>query len=63
MIPATATGRRASAITRSVSASVRSWPSSVRIFSSFAARRTMIRPPSSNERSKTCSGEPSASIT
>ncbi len=63
MIPATATGRLASAITRSVGASSRSWLSSVTIFSPGWARRTTIRPSASRERSKAWRGEPSASIT
>ena len=63
MIPASAIARSASAITRSCSSSSRSTPSSVRSFSPRAARRTTIRSPASEVRSKAWSGLPSASMT
>ena len=63
MIPAIATARSASAITRSDSSRRRSTPSSVRIVSPGFARRTMIFPPASVLRSNACSGFPSASMT
>jgi hypothetical protein len=63
MIPASATARSPSAITRSSGTSSRSAPSSVRIRSRGVARRTTMRPPASLSKSNACSGFPSASIT
>jgi hypothetical protein len=63
MIPARATPRSASAITRSDGSSFRSSPSSVRSSSPGSARRTTIRPLASLAWSNACRGLPSASIT
>ena len=60
MIPASATPRSASAISRSSGTSSRSTLSSVRSRSPGAARRTTIWPPASFGKSNACSGLPSA---
>jgi hypothetical protein len=62
MIPAIATGRSPSVISRSAASSLRTVPSSVLISSPERARRTTMRPPASRSTSKACSGLPSASI-
>jgi hypothetical protein len=62
MIPASATERSPSAITRSFGASCRSTPSSVVSVSPGDARRTTIRASASFAKSNAWSGFPSASI-
>src|SRR5256885_5937595 len=61
--PASATGRSASAMTRSSALSLRSLPSRVVIGSPSPARRTTMREPFSFSRSKAWSGCPSSSRT
>src|SRR5436309_1954551 len=61
--PASATGPRPSAVTRSSGSSTRSTPSSVVSRSPAAPRRTTMRRSTSRSRSKACSGWPRSSIT
>src|SRR5436309_1574383 len=61
--PASATGPRPSAITRSSGSSARSAPSRVVSRSPEAPRRTTMRRSASRSRSKACSGWPRSSIT
>ena len=61
--PPIPTARAASATTHMSFVSVRSAPSSVRIFSPGFARRTMMRCSCNLSKSKACSGWPSSNIT
>ena len=63
MIAASATGRSASAMTRSSVVSARMVPSRVRSSSPLRARRTTILPPASFVRSNACSGLPYTCMT
>ena len=62
-MPAITAGFSASAITSTSSCRVRSWPSSVTIFSPSVARRTTMAGPASASRSKAWSGWAVSSIT
>ena len=63
MIPPMPTARAASAMTQISGESVRSTPSSVRIFSPARARRTTMRRSARRSRSKACIAWPSSSMT